>query len=44
MMSIAGLLALSLLGPAQADEADAPAFTYPEARRGDGEMRASTQS
>ena len=35
MMSIAGLLALSLLGPAQADEADAPAFTYPEARRGD---------
>ena len=35
MMSITGLLALALLGPAQADEADAPAFTYPEARRGD---------
>lgn len=35
MMSIAGLIALSLLGPAHAEDTDSPAFIYPEARRGD---------
>ena len=35
MMSIAGLIALSFLGPAHAEDADSPTFIYPEARRGD---------
>jgi len=35
MMSLVGLLVLSLFGPAHAEEADTPTITYPEARRGD---------
>ena len=35
MMSLVGLLALSLLAPAHAEESESPTFTYPEARRGD---------
>jgi prolyl oligopeptidase len=35
MMSLSGLIALSFLGTAQAEDTEVPAFSYPEARRGD---------